>query len=90
MTTPKRKRPAAKPKHPRQTKRDLIIEMLRRPEGATLSELIDTLGWQAHTVRAVISGIRLGRHGKQTFEPLPVVREIDDGRTRWRIVEPTA
>ena len=30
--------------------------MLRRPEGATVDEVVSTTGWQRHTVRSVSSG----------------------------------
>jgi Protein of unknown function (DUF3489) len=34
-----------------------LIELLQRPAGANLSDLTDATGWQAHSVRGVISGI---------------------------------
>jgi len=33
-----------------------VLELLRRPEGATLQELVAATGWQPHTVRGFISG----------------------------------
>jgi hypothetical protein len=30
--------------------------MLRRPEGATVDEVVSATGWQRHTVRGVFSG----------------------------------
>ena len=38
------------------TKQVLLIEMLRRPEGATLEELVAATGWQSHTVRGAMAG----------------------------------
>lgn len=38
------------------TKLDLLIELLRRPQGATIAALSDATGWQAHSVRGAISG----------------------------------
>lgn len=38
------------------TKQEKLIAMLRRPEGATVDEVVKSLGWQAHTVRGAISG----------------------------------
>ncbi|GEP61654.1 hypothetical protein RSO01_88200 [Reyranella soli] len=29
--------------------------MLRRPQGATISQIASALGWQPHTIRAAIS-----------------------------------
>jgi hypothetical protein len=44
-------------KQPRtNTKQARLIEMLRRPEGATIDEVVKTLDWQAHTVRGAIAG----------------------------------
>lgn len=39
------------------TKQSRLIELLQRPAGANLADLIDATGWQAHSVRGVISGI---------------------------------
>jgi predicted ArsR family transcriptional regulator len=33
-----------------------LIEMLKRPEGASVIEIAETFGWQAHTVRGAIAG----------------------------------
>jgi len=33
-----------------------VILLLRRPDGAPLSELMATTGWQAHSVRGAIAG----------------------------------
>jgi hypothetical protein len=32
------------------------IAMLRRPEGATVDEVVSATGWQRHTVRGIFSG----------------------------------
>ena len=40
------------------TKRALLIGMLERPEGASVAEIGQRLGWLAHTVRAAITGLR--------------------------------
>jgi hypothetical protein len=40
----------------RPSKQDAVIEMLRRPEGATVDEVASATGWQRHTVRGVFSG----------------------------------
>ncbi len=36
---------------------ELIISMVRRPQGATLPELMDATGWQNHSIRGYISNI---------------------------------
>jgi hypothetical protein len=38
------------------TKQALMIEMLRRPEGATVEQIAKATGWQHHTIRGAISG----------------------------------
>jgi DNA-binding transcriptional regulator PaaX len=43
---------------PRTTKAALLRELVSTPGGASLTRLMDTPGWQAHTVRAALSGLR--------------------------------
>jgi hypothetical protein len=38
------------------TKREQIITLLKRPEGATLKTIMAATGWQAHSVRGFVSG----------------------------------
>ena len=33
-----------------------IIDLLKRPNGATLAEIMKAANWQAHSVRGIISG----------------------------------
>ena len=40
----------------RPSKQDVVIAMLRQPEGATVDEVASVTGWQRHTVRGVFSG----------------------------------
>jgi hypothetical protein len=66
--TPARPRPKAKPAKPTKTapadkptprsgtKQARMIEMLRRPEGATVEQIAAATGWQKHTIRGAISG----------------------------------
>ena len=46
--------PRGDPQRP--TKQDVVIAMLRQPEGATVDEVASVTGWQRHTVRGVFSG----------------------------------
>jgi hypothetical protein len=43
---------------PASTKRAVLIGMLERPEGASVAEIGQRLGWLPHTVRAAITGLR--------------------------------
>ena len=56
------------------TKQAQIIALLQRPEGAAISELVAQTGWQAHSVRGVISGALKKKLG------LPVTSGKVDGR----------
>ena len=40
------------------TKRAVLIGLLERPDGASVAELGQQLGWLPHTVRAAITGLR--------------------------------
>lgn len=56
------------------TKQAQIITMLQRPEGATVTEMVEITGWLAHTVRGSISGALKKRLG------LPITAEKVEGR----------
>ena len=54
------------PRRPRSregTKEAMLIAMLRRPEGATIAQVIEATGWQPHTVRGAISGALKKKRG---------------------------
>ncbi len=38
------------------TKQALLIDLLKRKKGATIEEMVEATGWQAHSVRGAISG----------------------------------
>ena len=48
--------PEPQPDEHRPSKQTMVIAMLRRPEGATVDEVVSATGWQRHTVRGVFSG----------------------------------
>jgi len=45
-----------------QTKRALLLEMLKREEGATLAQLVEATAWLPHTTRAALTGLRKKGH----------------------------
>lgn len=47
---------AAKPRTRDNSKQAQVIAMLKRPEGATISQICDATGWQQHTVRGTFAG----------------------------------
>ncbi len=64
------------------TKQALLIDLLKRKTGATIDEIIEATGWQAHSVRGAISGALKKKLG------LAVSSEKTDGRGRvYRIAE---
>ena len=46
----------AKPRTRTNSKQADVVRMLQRPEGATVRQICDATGWQAHTVRGAFAG----------------------------------
>lgn len=67
----------AKPAAPRDTKISKVIAMLNRKQGATLDQMVKATGWQPHTTRAAMTGLKKKGH---TIE-----REAADGGSVYRI-----
>lgn len=38
------------------SKKAIVVDMLKRPDGATLKQIMEVTSWQAHSVRGFISG----------------------------------
>lgn len=77
--------PAPKLPTPRSgTKQAMLIEMLQRPEGAAMAEIVAATGWQAHTARGVMSGALRKKLG------LVLTSEKEEGKGRvYRIAQPS-
>ncbi len=61
------------------TKQSQLIALLKGPRGATIQDLMQTTGWQAHSIRGVISGVMRKRLG------LTVISQKIDGVQHYRI-----
>ena len=42
----------------RQSKKASILALLQRPQGAAIGDLTEATGWQTHSVRAALTGLR--------------------------------
>jgi hypothetical protein len=67
----KKAAPAAKPTGVRGgSKTALVIELLQRKNGATISEIMDKMGWQRHTVRGFMAGaMKKAGYTVESFRP---------------------
>jgi len=54
-----------------------VLALLRRDEGATIAQVIDATGWQSHTVRGFLAGLK--RKGIEV-EVLERVRQVGPNR----------
>jgi hypothetical protein len=80
-TKTKAAKEATKSKDAREgSKKATVLELLRRPEGATLQEIMSVTGWMAHSVRGFISGA-LGKRMGLTVESLKTA----EGARAYRI-----
>lgn len=63
------------------SKIDQVIALLRRPNGATLDELVAVTGWQPHTTRAALTGLKKKDHALKSDKM--------DGIRRYRVGKPS-
>jgi hypothetical protein len=64
------------------TKAERLVSLLSCETGVDLATLGKRLGWQVHSVRAAISGLRKAGHA------IVVERSGDGGPSRYRILPP--
>jgi hypothetical protein len=72
-------RDAAKPAR-EGSKKAIVLELLRRPEGTTLADIQAATSWQAHSVRGFLSGA-LGKKMGLTIESI----KTPDGARSYRL-----
>ena len=56
-----------------------LVELLQRPDGATLEEMVAATGWQAHSVRGAMSG------GLKKKQGLTITSTKTDGTRVYRV-----
>jgi hypothetical protein len=64
------------------SKKAIVLEMLRRPDGATLADIQSATGWQPHSVRGFLSGA-LGKNMGLTVESF----KTPEGARAYRIAQ---
>jgi hypothetical protein len=62
---------------PRPSKIAMVLDLLRRAEGANLPELVDATGWLPHSMRAALTGLRKKGHA--------IERGSRDGTTTYTL-----
>ena len=62
------------------SKKAAILELLRRPDGATLKDLMAATGWQGHSVRGFISGAIVKKMGLKVES-----KKRDDGERSYSL-----
>lgn len=70
----------AKPRMRENSKQAEVIRMLQRPEGATVRQICEATGWQAHTVRGTFAGAFKKKLGLAL-----VSQKVDGGERIYRI-----
>ena len=65
---------------PKISKQNAVLGLLRRQQGASIAEIMEATGWQAHSVRGFMSGAL-----KKRLQ-IPVVSDKDEtGERRYRV-----
>lgn len=64
------------------TKAARVLDLLHRPGGVSLDELVTATGWLPHTTRAALTGLRRKGHA--------IARDKVEGVTRYAIETPAS
>lgn len=62
-------------KEPKASKKQLMLDMLKRPEGATIAELEKATGWQTHSVRGALVNLK-----NKDKHPITNSKDVDGPR----------
>jgi hypothetical protein len=76
---PARAKPPGKVPAPASSKSETIRRLLERRGGASIAELSEATGWQAHSVRGYLSGTLKKKLG------LTLISAKEDGGRRYRL-----
>ncbi len=68
---------AGAPPDKRPTKQNLVLDLLQRDGGVPLAAIVAATGWQNHTARAALTGLRKKGHA--------ITRSKNDGETRYAV-----
>ena len=71
---------AAAEANKRANKQTKLLDLLRRPAGATLAALSDACGWQRHSVRGFLAGVVRKKLG------LELVSAVEADQRIYRVV----
>lgn len=55
----------------KESKLEAIIQLLSRPEGATIDDMVTATGWQKHTIRSALSHALAKKRGYEIVSDKP-------------------
>ena len=68
------------PRKPREgTKQEAVLTLLRRTEGATIAQIMETTSWAGHTCRGFLAGLKKKGIKVETLERVRMVGPNRDG-----------
>ncbi len=73
-------RTAGTPRKPREgTKQEAVLALLRRTEGATIAQIMETTSWASHTCRGFLAGLKKKGIKVETLERVRMVGPNKEG-----------